>query len=119
MMIRVFIFLMVMMFSSGVQAADLTGLSCEQEDVVLLRFNDDRAQKRKAKETFRIDMNKLFAKDLFDQSKEIPVEQVQATRYTAGSRTIIFNPDYTSADVAMVTMTDVQTARWRCKQDKK
>ena len=119
-MLRAFLISMTMfLFAGSAQAADLTGIICEQSEAVVLRFGGDRAEKKRGEATFRIDMNKLYAKDDNGQENEFSLDLVKSSRYTAGNRTIIFNPDYTAADVAYVTMTDVQMSRWQCKEVKK
>lgn len=99
-----------------VVAAELTNMTCEQGDVVTLRFGTDRAQKRNMPATIRFDSNKMYAKDANGQEHEHAVRFISGPRYEAGNWTMIFNPDLTSADVALVTMTDVQTMKWRCKK---
>ncbi|MCM2343725.1 MAG: hypothetical protein NDJ24_04115 [Alphaproteobacteria bacterium] len=110
--------LMAFLSCGMVQAADLTGMTCTQSEATVLRFGSDRADRDRNVHEYRIDMNTLYAKDANGQESGFPVVHVQASRYTAGNRTIIFNPDYTSADVAYVTMTDVQVSRWRCQTQK-
>ncbi len=97
-------------------AADLTNMTCEQADVVTLRFGTDRGQKRNMPATIRFDNNKMYAKDANGQEHEYAVRFISGPRYQAENWTMIFNPDLTSADVALVTMTDVQTMKWRCKK---
>lgn len=116
---RLCLLAMTMVFVIPAQAADLTGITCEQSEAVVLRFGGDRAEKKRGEATFRIDMNKLYAKDDNGQENEFPLDLVKSSRYVAGNRTIIFNPDFTGADVAYVTMTDVQMSRWRCEEQKK
>lgn len=109
--------LLVTILSAGLaQAADLTGMVCEQSEAVVLRFGGDRAEKRKEKSTFRLDANKLYARDANNQEHEYPVQFISGPRYQAENWTMIFNPDLTGADVALVTMTDVQMSRWRCEK---
>ncbi|QQG35303.1 MAG: hypothetical protein HYS17_07020 [Micavibrio aeruginosavorus] len=116
-------FLAAILFSvllpAGVaHAADLTGMTCVQSEAAVLRFGSNRAETDRAAQEFRIEMNRLHARDANGQEQQYPLVQVQSSRYTAGNRTIIFNPDYTAADVAYVTMTDVQVSRWRCQTQK-
>lgn len=119
-MVRAFLISMALfLFAGSGQAADLTGITCEQSEAVVLRFGGDRADTKRGEATFRIEMNKLYAKDDNGQENEFPLEQVKSSRYVAGNRTIIFNPDFTGANVAYVTMTDVQMSRWQCKEVKK
>lgn len=112
------LFLVAFLSCGSAQAAELTGMTCAQAEATVLRFGSDRADKSRAEQEYRFDMNQLYAKDNNGQENAFPVVHVQASRYTAGNRTIIFNPDYTSADVAYVTMTDVQVSRWRCQSKK-
>jgi len=118
MMLRALFFVVALcgFFASPVRAADLTDITCEQSESVFVRFGSFRVDKKSGDESFRIEENKLFAKDLYGQESNFPLVQGQSFRYTAGNRTIIFNPDYTAADVANVTLTDVQISRWRCKK---
>lgn len=117
-MLRAFLFMAVVMLSAmPVQAADLTNLSCEQNEVVTLRFGGDRAQKRNEPATIRFESNNMYAKDANGQEHEYPVQFISGPRYEAENWTMIFNPDLTSAEVALVTMTDVQTMKWRCKKE--
>lgn len=112
-------FMAITLLSStpSAKAADLTGIVCEQAEAVVLRFGTDRAEKKTLEAIFRIDTNKLYARDDNGQENEFPLDLVKSSRYIAGNRTIIFNPDFTAADVAYVTMTDVQMSRWRCKRE--
>lgn len=116
-MLRVVLLSFVMaLLVMPVQAADLTNMTCAQDEVVVLRFSSDRAQKSNEPATVRFESNTLFAKDANGQEHQHPVQFVSGPRYEAGNWTMIFNPDFTSADVALVTMTDVQTMKWRCKK---
>ncbi len=108
----------IMVVIAPARAADLTGIVCEQAEAVVVRFGSDRAEKQRGQQDFRIELNKLYAKDENGQEHDFPLVQEKSFRYTAGNRTIIFNPDYTAADVAYVTLTDVQMSRWRCKKQK-
>lgn len=117
-MLRVFFVLMaVMVMSAPVRAADLTSMTCEQDEIVVLRFGNDRAEKRREAATVRFETNKMYAKDANGQEHEYPVQFISGPRYEAENWTMIFNPDLTSANVALVTMTDVQTMKWRCKKE--
>lgn len=117
-MLRAFLILTaVMVISAPVRAADLTGMICEQDEVVVLRFGSDRAEKKRAAATVRFEANKFYAKDANGQEHEYPVQFISGPRYEAENWTMIFNPDLTSADVALVTMTDVQTTKWRCEKE--
>lgn len=120
-MIRALLLVLFMVMSANaVQAADLTEMTCEQNDVVVLRFNNDRAEKRRDSKVIRFEANTMYANDANGQEHAYPVRFISGPRYQAENWTMIFNPDLTSADVALVTMTDVQIARWRCKKtDKK
>ena len=118
-MIRALLLALFMIVSANAaQAGVLKDMTCEQEEVVVLRFNSDRAEKRKAPATIRFESQTMFAKDANNQEHEYPVAFISGPRYQAENWTMIFNPDLTSADVALVTMTDVQTAKWRCKKYK-
>ncbi len=112
-----FLMLVIMMVSVPVRAADLTAMTCEQNEVVVLRFGNDRAEKRRDAATVRFEANKLYAMDANGQEHEYLVQFISGPRYEAENWTMIFNPDLTSADVALVTMTDVQTMKWRCKKE--
>lgn len=112
------ILLVLLLPSGAAHAADLTGMTCTQSEAVVLRFGSNRAGTDRAAQEYRIEMNKLYTKDANGQEQESSLVQVQSSRYMAGNRTIIFNPDYTAADVAYVTMTDVQVSRWRCQTRK-
>lgn len=117
-MLRVFLFTVVLALSAlPVQAADLTNMICDQSDVVTLRFGTDRAQKSSEPASIRFESNKMYAKDANGQEHEYAVQFISGPRYEAENWTMIFNPDLTSADVALVTMTDVQTMKWRCKKE--
>lgn len=109
---------LVMVSAASAVAADLTDMSCAQDEVMVLRFGGDRVQKRKAPAEIRFQSNAMFAKDANGQEHEYPVRFVSGPRYEAENWTMIFNPDLTSADVALVTMTDVQTMKWRCQKTK-
>ncbi len=116
-MLRVILLSLVLSFVAlPVMAGDLTNMICTQGDVVTLRFGTDRGQKRNDPATIRFDSNKMYAKDANGQEHEYAVQFVSGPRYRAENWTMIFNPDLTSADVALVTMTDVQTMKWRCKK---
>ncbi len=116
-MLRVILFSLLLSFVAlPVVAANLTGITCEQGEVVTLRFGTDRAQKRNVPATVRFNSNNMYAKDANGQEHEHLVRFISGPRYEAGNWTMIFNPDLTSADVALVTMTDVQTMKWRCKK---
>lgn len=116
-MIRALFMAVLMMGAAGsAVAADLTAMSCEQSEVVVLRFGNDRASKRNEPAVIRFESNVMYAKDANGQEREYPVRYVSGPRYEAEKWTMIFNPDLTSADVALVTMTDVQTMKWRCRK---
>ena len=116
-MLRVILFSLVLSFVAlPAMAADLTNMTCAQGDVVTLRFGTDRGQTRNMPATIRFDSNKMYAKDANGQEHEYAVQFISGPRYRAENWTMIFNPDLTSADVALVTMTDVQTMKWRCKK---
>ena len=108
---------LVVLGAMPARAADLTNMSCEQNEVVTLRFNSDRAQKSNEPAIIRFESNKMYAKDANGQEHEYPVQFISGPRYEAENWTMIFNPDLTSADVALVTMTDVQTMKWRCEKE--
>jgi hypothetical protein len=107
---------LVMLAAGSAAAATLDKMTCTQAEVNVLRFGTDRAQKRNAPAEIRFESNAMFAKDANGQQHEYPVQFISGPRYQAENWTMIFNPDLTSADVALVTMTDVQTAKWRCKK---
>ncbi|MFN3827601.1 MAG: hypothetical protein ACK4NR_08245 [Micavibrio sp.] len=116
-MLRLLPILFVLMLGpQSARAAELTDMVCEQDEVVILRFGSDRAQKQNERATIRFNANKMYAKDANGQEHEYPVSFISGPRYEAENWTMIFNPDMTSADVALVTMTDVQTTKWRCKK---
>lgn len=113
---RLCLLAMTVFMASTAQAADLTNMICAQADVVTLRFGTASVQKRNDPATIRFDSNKMYAKDANGQEHEYPVQFISGPRYQVENWTMIFNPDLTSADVALVTMTDVQTMKWRCKK---
>lgn len=117
-MLRAVLLSFILAFAAlPVMAADLTNMTCAQDEVVTLRFGADRAQKRNDPAVIRFDSNKMYAKDANGQEHEYAVRFISGPRYEAENWTMIFNPDLTSADVALVTMTDVQTMKWRCKKE--
>lgn len=118
-MLRVLLVACLVMLSAGsAAAATLDKMTCTQNEVVVLRFGTDRTQKRNAAAEIRFESNAMFAKDANGQQHEYPVQFISGPRYQAANWTMIFNPDLTSADVALVTMTDVQTMKWRCQKNK-
>ncbi len=117
-MLRALLTSALILLPSSAFAADLTAMTCEQKEIVTLRFGNDRAQKSEEPATIRFESNTMYAKDANGQEHGHPVQFISGPRYEAEDWTMIFNPDMTAANVALVTMTDVQTARWTCTKQK-